>query len=278
MRRFLFLLVLALAPVFWAEGAPNRGLWFWGSTTLPGGAPSTHGSIDVVGDPLEELIAVSFMTTYGVKRVYGSYQNRPVSEPGTIADWNAELDAAGIESQLLIDGTAVHIPAEVADLQDKIAERLIDFNILFASNPAKQFDALHLDLEPQGTYVWDSDTTGTDKRALLDDLAAVFAAIRTQLDTAGFASIPIYADIPFFWDKLPADGGSVAWADTTDRNDWYADLADSLAGLSIMTFSKSTSAALQTATAFERGGTLPGEVVVGIQPKTGPGQLWADYA
>lgn len=274
----------ALLLVTTAQGVPNRGLWFWGSTTLPGGASSTHGSSDVVGDGPEEDAAIIFMTNYGVKRVFGSYQNRPVSEPSVIAAWNAKLDAAGIDSQLLIEGSGVNNTTQVASIQAKITNRLINFNNSLGSDTASKFDALHLDLEPQQLDLWKDDAVGTDKRALLTDLSNVYSAIRTQLDDAGFTSMPIYADINFSWDKLPAAGGSVAWTIGTagtgeiDRDSWYAGLSPALAGLSIMTFSKSTASALEVATAFERSGVFPGSVVVGIQPRTGVGELWANHS
>ena len=258
-------------------GTPSRGVWFWGSTTLPGGGSSTHGSSTVVGDDTEENAAIAFMTSRGVTRVYGSYQNRPVSEPSVIATWNAKLDAAGIDSQILIDGTAVNDPAHLTSIQSKITNRLINFNNTLAPDEASKFDALHLDIEPQQLDLWKDDTVGTDKRTLLTDLANAYTAIRSQLDSAGLTDIPIYADINFSWDKLPIDGGSVAWANETDRNNWYAGIGADLAGLTIMTFSKDTSAELATATDFERTGSFPGSVVVGIQPRTGIGELWSNY-
>lgn len=261
-----------------AAGAPDRGVWFWGSTTLPTGAASSHGSADVVGDGPEEDAAIAFMLSYGIKRVFGSYQNRPVSEPAVIAAWNAKLDAAGIESQLLLDGNAVNDPVYMADIQAKVTNRLITFNTTVAPDEASRFDALHLDLEPQQLNLWKTDTVGTDKRALLTDLADAYAAIRTQLDTAGLTTTPIHADINFSWDKLPTDGGSVAWADPTDRDTWYAGIGDDLAGITVMTFSKDNAPDLATATAFERGGVFPGSVVVGMQPRTGIGELWPNHS
>ena len=254
----------------------NRGVWFWGSTTLPGGGASPYGSIDVVGDTVAENETVAFFTSYGVKMVYGSYQNRPVSEPAVIAAWNAKLDAAGISSQLLLDGIAVNDPAFMASLLNKVTNRLINFNNSLA-DPAEKFDALHLDLEPQGLALWDGGTPAV-KRALLDDLLLAYEDVRALLDTAGFTGLPIYADIPFFWDKLPADGGSVGWADATDRDAWFNDVAAVLDGVSVMTFSKDNFPAADAAIDYERTVGLPGEARLGIQPKVGPSELWLSIA
>ncbi len=175
-----------------------------------------------------------------------------------------------MQSQLLIDGNAVNDPAEVINIKNKITNRLINFNMGMGSNDARKFDALHLDLEPQGLAAW---ATPVAKRALLTDLLNAYLDIRAHLDTAGFTAMPIYADIPFFFDKLPVDGGSVDWADATDRDNWFAAVNAVLDGVSIMTFSKDNATALEVATAYERG-AIPDNARIAIQPKIGPTHLW----
>lgn len=80
----------------------------------------------------------------------------------------------------------------------------------------------------------------------------------------------MYADIPFSWDKLPADGGSIGWTNATDRNNGYAGLAGPLDGFSIMTFSKDSFAAVETATDYERTGDFPNPARIAIPGKVGP--------
>lgn len=221
--RFVITRFLALALLcsflYSFSHAQSRGVWLWGSTTLPDDTDSPWGSSDVVGSAALEDDTIAFLTCQHVDRVYGSYQNRPVSEASTIAAWNAKLHAAGIDSQLLISGTEVDDPDWVADQQVKITNRLIAFNSAPGRLESEKFDALHLDLEPQGLDAWD-DGTPAIKRDLLADLLAAYILIRTQLDDAGYTDFPIYADIPFTWDKLPEDDGSVGWADATDRDNW----------------------------------------------------------
>lgn len=255
-----------------AQAQLNRGVWFWGSTTTPDG-PSPYGSTVVVGDPIKEDESINFFNTHGVKRIYGSYQNRPVTDTAAIAAWNEKLEYNFIESQLLIDFYNIHDPVAVADLMNKIQTRFIDYNQGFYDLPQYRFDALHLDIEPQGSAPWDAaDAAG--KRTILDDLADLYAAIRALLDSEGLNTVPIYADIPFTWDKLPVDGGSIAWADAADRDAWFAGIGDSLDGISIMTFSKDTVPELTVATEYERTGSFPGLARIGIQPKGWPGQQW----
>ena len=97
------------------------------------------------------------------------------------------------------------------------------------------------------------------------------------MDAGGYASLPIYADIPFTWDKIP---GSIAWAGEADRDGWFAALATVLDGISVMTFSKDNVCDLATATVYERTGPFKaagGTVHVAIQPKVGPGEIWPTY-
>lgn len=271
--RIMLLRFAPLVLLLCSAGAEiHRGVWFWGSTTLPDDTSSPFGSSVVVGDSVAEDESVAFFSSHGVKRVYGSYQNRPVSEPAVIAAWNAKLDAAGIQSQILLDGNAVNDAGEMASILTKITNRLVNFNAAYAGDSASQFDALHLDLEPQGLAEWDSGTPAV-KRALLDDLLQAYVDIRNHLDTAGLTTFPIYADIPFSWDKLPADGGSIGWADASDRDGWFAAIAIPLDGISIMTFSKDTYSELADATDYERSSPLA-EARVAIQPKCGPDELW----
>lgn len=262
---------LCLALAMPAAAELHRGVWFWNNTTLPDGSTSAYGSSIVVGDSTKEDETISFFTLHGVKRVYGSYQNRPVSEPAVIGAWNAKLDAAGISSQVLIDGVEVDDPADITSILAKVTGRLINFNAGVAV--ASRFDALHLDLEPQGSPTW-TGATPAIKRGLLEDLLDAYTAIRNHLNTAGLTSMPMYADLPFTWDKLPAEGGSIGWADAADRDGWFTNIAGVLDGISLMTFSKDNFADIDAAISYERSGAFTGKARLGIQPKAGPGFLW----
>ncbi|MDB4438237.1 hypothetical protein N9195_01465 [bacterium] len=274
-----FLLLFAFSAIN-VSAMPNRGLWFWGSTTIPDGTGGTtsspYGSDLVVGNNILERDCLEFFKLHHVKRVYGSYGNRPVSEQATIGSWNEKLDCLRIDSQVLIAGSLVS-PADHSYYLSRVSSRLIDFNNDFAAQPARQFDALHLDIEPQQQNAWKIGSASV-RRAFLQDLLDTYTAIRNHLDSNGYPDIPIYADIPFSWDKFP---GSIGWADATDRDNWFLDLEDVLDGLSIMTFSKDTAPELDTATAYERSGALDGFSRIGIQPKVGvvdpPEIIWPDY-
>ncbi len=274
-KHFIAWICLAIATVAMAE--VHHGVWFWGSTTLPDGSSSPYGSTDVVGDAVKENDLIAFFDLYKVKRVYGSYQNRPVTEAPVIAAWNAKLDGAGVMSQLLIDGDAVNDTNHVDNILNKVTNRLITFNANLGTNDYAKFDGLHLDLEPQKLALWDSGTPEV-KRGLLDDLFDAYVDIRDLLDSSGATNIPMYADIPFFWDKLPADGGSIGWTNAADRDGWYGSLSGPLEGLSIMTFSKDSAPEVEDATAYERTNEFfTGFSRIAIQGKVGTNEVWTNF-
>lgn len=272
-------LLASLALISTAAAEKSRGVWFWNATSVPSLIDGTtitspHSSSIVVGDAAKEDETVAFFVLHDVKRLYGSYQNRPVSEPAVIAAWNRKLHCGGVQSQLLIDGVNVHLPTFLPDLLGKIDDRFIDFNAGFPGDPAAHFKAIHLDVEPQGSAPWAAGTDA-DKRDLLDDLLNVYIGVRAHLDAHGHAATPVYADIPFTWDKIP---GSIAWADAADRDAWFTAVGSTLDGLSIMTFSKDTVSELEIATDYEREGTLDQRSRIGIQPKIFGTGIWPDYS
>jgi|GEM_PF-1259196 len=281
--RLLAFLTLSVTTLN-ALGGHGRGVWFWGNTNIPDGmggtTSSAYGANNVVGDPILEAECLGFFKLHRVNRVYGSYGNRPVSEAAVISAWNEKLYCLRIQSQLLLEAVSVSADEDIPDILTKITNRLINFNNLYSGQPEKHFHALHLDIEPQQSPPY-SGGSAAEKRAVLDELFTTYSAIRSHLDSNGYAHIEIYADIPFTWDKLPVDGGSIGWADAADRDAWFASLKTVMDGLSIMTFSKDTAPELDVATAYERAGVLDGFSRIGIQPKVGivdpPTIIWPDY-
>lgn len=262
----------------------------WGSTTIPDGLGGTtsspYGVNNILGNAALENDVIAFLKLHRVNRVYGSFGNKPdpawppATDHPKVAAWNEKLACVRIQSQLLLEAISVSAVDDTTDILDKITRRFIDFNDLYAAESDKQFKALHLDIEPQQTPPY-SGGSAADKRAVLDDLFDTYAAIRAHLDANSYPGTPIYADIPFTWDKIP---GSIGWADPADRDAWFTSLTTVLDGITIMTFSKDTAPELDVATAYERGSVLPvldGFARIAIQPKVGvldpPTIIWPDY-
>lgn len=264
MKRIIFY-VFIFAMVSGAYANLHRGVWFWYSSTSP------YGSSNIVGNAVLEAQTVSFLNARGVKRIYGSYKNRSVDEPGTIAAWNDRLHDAGIQSQILFaEPTWV---TNNASLLAKITTRVIDFNTAPGRLAPEKFKAVHLDLEPQQLGTWDSGTPA-DKRSLLDELLATYVAVRAHLDAAGLYSVGVYADLPVWYDKLPVDGGSVGWTDAADRDDWHAAIGVPLSGVSMMAFERDTFSNIDSGVSYERA-NIPGATVrTAIQAKVGSGETW----
>lgn len=251
--------------VAWAS--QNRGVWFWHSDTSP------YGAANIVGVSALEAQTVGFLKARGVKRIYGSYKNRSVDEPAVIASWNDRLHTHGISSQILFSEPTWVEVASRSNLLDTISSRVADFNNAVGRLPSEKFKAIHLDLEPQQLAAWDAGD-GTVKRNYLTLLLDTYTEVRAHMDTVGLATLGLYADLPVWYDKLPADGGSVGWADTADRDNWYAAIGVPLSGVSMMAFERDTFSSIDNAVAYERA-NIPGATVrTAIQADVGAGETW----
>jgi hypothetical protein len=233
----------------------NRAVWFWASPS------SIYGSASIVGTPVRETQTLNFFNGHHIKHVYGSYQNRPVSEPAAIATWNAKLDAEGIESQFLMSENTWIFPTNHPGFLDKITDRVINFN---AGRPsAEQFDALHLDIEPQGLPEWGS-LTDTEKRDYLNLLRDTYAAVRTHFTTNGLPGFPVYADLPVWFDNL----SSIGWTDAAERDAWFAAISTNLTGVSLMPFERDTLSNIDNGVSWERA-NITAAVRIGLETDIG---------
>jgi len=247
----------------------HRGVWFWNSSSSP------HGAANVVGNVSKEMETIEFFNTYSIKRVYGSYQNRPVSEPAVIAAWNTRLYQAGIQSQILFAEPTWVEEDNRASLLSKITDRVVNFNNAPGRLVSEKFKGVHLDIEPQQLAAWD-DGDAAVKRSYLGLLLATYEDVREHLDAAGLTDVGLYADLPVWFDKLPADGGSVGWASALDRDTWYAAIGIPLAGVSMMAFERDNFGSINGAVSYERA-SIPGATIrTAVQAKVGLSETWDD--
>lgn len=244
----------------------GRGTWFWRDTGDPNGAGA------VVGDAAAEAATLAAFGELGVRRVYGSFDWLNATA-GEISSWNADVHAAGGTSFLLLSENTWIDPTNQADLEDLLQDRLLSFN---AAHPGGRFDGVHLDIEPQGLDEWDT-WDAAQKRQALDDLADTYTFVRATLDAGGATDVPIFADLPVWFDNLPADGGSVGWADAADRDAWFDALAASLDGVSLMAFERSTLSLIDSGVSWELA-NVPLEVRVGLEADVGCGATWETVA
>lgn len=234
--------------------AGARGAWFWRDTGHP------HGAGTVVGDPVAELAELDAFDEHGVHRVYASYDWAAPDAESSIAAWHATLHPER-EVQLLLGENTWIDPLVRPNLLAILTDRLVDFH---AGRPAEErFDGVHLDIEPQALPEW-STSTPAQRRDLLLMLRDTFADVRAHLDANGAAQVPIYADLPVWFDNVP---GSVGWLDAGDRDAWFADICSSLTGVSLMAFERDNLGSILNGTDWERN-NLACEVRMGLQAST----------
>ena len=251
-------ILLAALP---CSATKNRAVWFWAS---PG---SIHGSISIVGTPVREAQTLDFFNSRHIKKVYGSYQNRPASEPATIAAWNAKLDAEGIESQFLMSENTWIFPSNHVGFLDKITDRVINFNA--GQSTAGKFDGLHLDIEPQALPNW-SSLTPTEKRDHLNLLRDTYEVVRTHFTTNGLPAFPIHADLPVWFDS----SSSIGWTDAAERDAWFDAIATHLTGVSLMPFDRETFSQIDNGVDWERANITSAAVRIGLETDIGAGNTW----
>jgi len=260
--RLLLVFVAILMLCDTALAQTNRGVWMWGSASHP------YGASNVIGDLAKESELISNFGAWGVDRVYASVGATPLSDPTSIARWNADLDDLGVESQKL-HGLVTPNPTSLAD---KIQTQLIDFNASRA-DPRERFDAVHLDIEPQASIAWDTGTP-SDKRDLLFDLRDTYIAARAQLDDNGATEVKIYADLPVWFDS----SASLAWPSTADRDQWFDDIAVPLDGITLMAFERDTLSSITSGVGWEVA-NFNGEVRIGLNAnEVGTGDTFENFA
>lgn len=242
-------MLILFVPVLAAP--TGRGLWMHVNAGDPLGTDA------VVGNPAAESLALARMGLWDVGRVYGGYDDRPVTERATVAAWNSQLDASGVDSQLLL-GSAIHLFPGAAcrgELLDQIDARLRDFHLAPpALAPDERFDALHLDIEPHqfkpanhpsppgcaDTALYWENATRAPLFALLHE---TLVEVRDHLDANGLADVPVYADLPFWVDTSPA----FDWTGTPYLNgiDWTAQAATVTDGFSYLTYENDDAMAIR---------------------------------
>jgi len=258
----MVVLVLACQPV---HASKHRGVWFWRDTGSP------YGAITILGNNTLENQTIAFFSSQSIKRVYGSYGSGPVTDAPMIAAWNTKLQSAGIQSQFLMSENTWIFPANRPDLLTKITERVLDYNGAAGRTVPEKFDALHLDIEPQGLPEW-SSLSAIQKRDYLNLLRDTFAEVRQHFVNAGQPTFPVYADLPVWFDNYP--GGSIGWVSAVERNQWFSDVASSLTGITLMPFDRLTFSSIDNGVAWERTNITGATVRVGLEADVGPGLTW----
>jgi len=259
---FLSALLLPLAVI----GGELRGIWWW---TSPDHA---WGTEQVLGNPTKEGAVIQFLQSWNVGRVYCCFSDQTQTKPALIYAWNERVHAAGMTSQLLLSENTWIFLGNRSNLSSVHLQReLIDFNAS-AANSRQRFDGLHLDIEPHGLPEWKTMSPAGRKRLLLL-LRDTFRDVRFYLDESGAKGIPIYADLPVWFDQI---GNQVGWESAAERDGWFADISRSLAGISLMAYERNSAAKIESGVTWELQ-NFKGEVRVGLEASVGADKTWNTF-
>jgi hypothetical protein len=162
-------------------------------------------------------------------------------------------------------------PKNRSNLLSHIQEDLIDFNAA-ATHAVQRYDGLHLDIEPHGLPGWRAMEPSARKTCLLQ-LRDTFQAVRVYLNGHGAADVPVYADLPVWYDQVPKP---VGWDSDAERDAWFAALGQSLAGISLMAYERNTAARIESGVAWELQ-HFAGETRIGLEASAGAGKTWPAF-
>ena len=265
---YLALQVVSLLVVAPVSAAQHRSAWMWQKSSHP------YGSAMILGDAAKEAEVITKMGAWGFDRVYVNTGTRSITTPAVVANWNASLDDVGIDVQFLISRFDAAIEPGRTNLLDRVQSRLIDYNN-GRVDLREHFDAVHLDIEPHTTDIWDNGSPAVKRDQLLE-LGATYMAVRALLDAGGQADVKIYADIPVWYDS----SSSIGWTDTAERDQWFTDISVPLDGLTMMAYERSRLSSIVNGVTYEAS-NFAGEVRVGLNNKeigSDPGDTFEDFA
>jgi hypothetical protein len=265
---FVWLAALALSPAR-AGAGEVRGIWWWTSPEHP------WGTEQVIGNAAKEAAVMGFVQEWKLGCLYTSFSEKTGSQPGLIRSWNERVHAAGISSQLLLSENTWIYPSNRPNLLAiHIQRELIEFNAA-CTNSQQRFDGLHLDIEPHGLPGWKNLTPAGRKEVLLL-FSATLREVRSYLNEHGGTNLPVYADLPVWYDQV---GQPVGWESAAARDAWFADLAQSLAGISLMAYERNTAPRIESGVIWEIQ-YFKGEVRVGLEVSLGleKGKTWKSFA
>ena len=265
LKRFVFPVTM-LALFLPVNGAQPRGIWWWTSPDHP------WGRGQVIGDPAKEAKLLRFLSDWEIGTIYTCFSKEALKNPQWIRAWNERVHAAGKTSQLLLSENTWIDPKNRPNLLSvHLQQALIKFNST-VGNPQQRFDGVHLDIEPHGLPGWKTMTPEARKN-LLFQFRDTLRAVRTYLDDHGAAKIPVFADLPVWYDQI---GKPVGWTSAAERDAWFADLGKSLAGISMMAYERDTFVRIESGVEWELA-NFKDEVRVGLEVSVGPGKTWKSF-
>jgi len=227
-------------------------VWHWGSQTEP------MGMNFVVNDAVKAAKVLKSYKKNNVTRVYGDYlrmASNPV-EKEMLMRWNKNLYDNQIKSIYLI-GTAEWIfPQYRQDMLELITNNYILFNK--SVNLSERLWGIHLDIEIHALPEWKTASENR-KRELMELLKDTYKDVNELLTKNGMQADEVMADIPFWYDSLPA----VGWKSEEDRLLWFTAVANYLTGFSIMDYENNSVPSILERAQWERV-NFKGVVEIGI--------------
>jgi hypothetical protein len=207
----------------------TRGVWYWQGT---------------IHDASEDTGLVQHFEKGRIQAVYGAFGYSPYDYPERMKAWNSLLHSKAIQSQYLLAGTDWFFPEKREEIFRRLEKNIIEFHK--TCQPEERFDAVHLDIEPQALPQWKSGSP-QERRELLRLLSESFEAISQYLNRWSDVPLPIYADLPVWFDSFE----TIGWESENDRDEWFNELTLYLDGVSLMAYERTDKAVILADTDYE---------------------------
>ncbi|HDR04844.1 MAG TPA: hypothetical protein ENN84_06310 [Candidatus Marinimicrobia bacterium] len=233
-----------------SAGNAARGLWYWQGTI--------HAAREDAG-------LVQHFKKGRIQAVYGAFGYSPYDYPERMKAWNALLHSNEMQSQYLLAGTDWFFPEKREEIFLRLEKNLIEFHK--KCQPQERFDAIHLDIEPQALPQWKSGSP-QERRELLRLLSESFEAISQYLNRWSDVPLPIYADLPVWFDSFE----TIGWESENDRDAWFYELSLYLDGVSLMAYERTDKAVILADTEYEFSRFR--ECRIALEADIGHGKSW----
>jgi len=204
------------------------GLWFWAEPE------NRLGSSQTLTNPRSAQTAIRFFKAVALKRLYGEYIDLDFE---IVANWNAELEKNGIESELLLAKSYWIFPRFRHEMFETLEKNFIDFNNRAKAN--QRFKAVHLNLEPHALELW-KQGSAEQKRALLELMRDCLLELKSFFLNHDVKAT-IIIDLPVWYDDLNSD---IAWRSAADRDKWFSSIDNIVEGIVLLSYGRDASATI----------------------------------
>jgi hypothetical protein len=221
--------------------AAGRSIWLWDNAAV-----ANHSASTIVNTPSLQAGVISFLKTWKITTVYGSYSTALSTNPAGVRAWNQLLAANGIHSYYLVSQTTYFLPEGWAAAQNELQTNVLNFNA--ASTAAQSFTGVALDVEPDAfagsssRTSWSAATAAT-RRTYVTYFLNFLQSTRALLNSNGGSNLSLETSLTYWYVQMD---GTIGWSSQSDVSQWMSSMGQTVNLVSIMDYSSNTQSLIQS--------------------------------